>query len=556
MKFIKNPKKQFLFFVLAFFIINFIQSYFTELLDDEAYYWVWSKHLAFGYFDHPPLVALWIKISALFFNGELGVRFFSNISFSLMLLFIWLCISDNRKWQYVWLYFLLIVSTALLNMYGFLALPDTPLFLFISIFLFAYKRYLQSNSLKYTLFLGFAMAGMLYSKYHGILILLFIILSNLKLLKTNRFWIAGVFGFLLFVPHILWQWHFDFPSIKYHLFERSKKEYRIDFTLMHFVNLIAIVGLTFPIIYKAFLKQKINNVFDKGLKYIVWGFIIFFFFSTFKTSTQAQWTAPILIPLIILSFSYFIDHKNDRKWLITLGLSNLTLMIVMRLFIASSTLSPFNFETHGNKIWAEKIKEKTNDRPIVFIGSYKNASKYNFYSGVQTHTYSSLKTRKSQYDLYNFEHDVQHKNVTIEGDKINGYNLYEKGNNIYYAENIDDYITFQKVRCFIEKPQLVFNSGKKEVVEIEIYNPYTKIVNFNSVKFVGVFQARKNAIIKEIPLVLDPDFSLEPQEKKLVRANFIMPKIKSSENITFRVALKFYQLPSGFQGNKVNVILK
>ena len=31
------------------------------LSPDEAYYWVWSRALAPGYLDHPPMVALWIR---------------------------------------------------------------------------------------------------------------------------------------------------------------------------------------------------------------------------------------------------------------------------------------------------------------------------------------------------------------------------------------------------------------------------------------------------------------------------------------------------------------
>ena len=31
------------------------------LVPDEAYYWVWSRHLAGGYFDHPPVVAYMIR---------------------------------------------------------------------------------------------------------------------------------------------------------------------------------------------------------------------------------------------------------------------------------------------------------------------------------------------------------------------------------------------------------------------------------------------------------------------------------------------------------------
>ena len=556
MKFIKNPKRQFFLFIVLFFLLNFIQSYFTELLEDETYYWIWSNNLAFGYFDHPPLIALWIKIGSFFFNGALGVRFFSIISFLITLIFIWLSIDAKEKWKYVWLYFLLICSVALLNVYGFTALPDSPLLLFVAIFLYTYKRFLETNSFLHTFLLGFAMAGMLYSKYHGVLVIVFIIISNIKLLKNKRFWIACFFGAFLFIPHILWQLNHGFPSIEYHLFDRSKKLYKFKYTLMHFVNLITIIGISFPIIYFAFFKQKITTTFEKGLRYIVLGFIVFFFLSSFKTSTQAQWNVIILIPLVILTFSYFIENRKSRKLLIYLGLANLVLMLIGRAFLASSSLSPVELETHLGKKWAEEIRKKTNDRPIVFLGSYRNASRYNFYTDIKTHSYSLLRKRKSQYDLTNFEQNIQHEDVAIVGRNVIGYLLFENKRGIYYGTNIDDYVTVQKIQCnFTEKKILLFKN-KKQQVSFEIYNPYTFEVSFNEIKFVGVFQGKKNAIIKEIAIEIDTDFSLGSNQKKTVNASIEIPKQMNADILTFRIALKSYQLPSGFQGNKVNVLIK
>lgn len=48
------------------------------LVADEAYYWEWSRRLAFGYFDHPPVIAWLVACgTALFGDSTLGVRFFS-----------------------------------------------------------------------------------------------------------------------------------------------------------------------------------------------------------------------------------------------------------------------------------------------------------------------------------------------------------------------------------------------------------------------------------------------------------------------------------------------
>ncbi len=46
-----------------------------ELTFDEAYYTLWSRSLAWGYFDHPPMIAAWIRASTtLFGSTEFGVR--------------------------------------------------------------------------------------------------------------------------------------------------------------------------------------------------------------------------------------------------------------------------------------------------------------------------------------------------------------------------------------------------------------------------------------------------------------------------------------------------
>lgn len=40
------------------------------ITDDEAYYWIWSQHLSWGYPDHPPMIALLIRISTAAFGDQ------------------------------------------------------------------------------------------------------------------------------------------------------------------------------------------------------------------------------------------------------------------------------------------------------------------------------------------------------------------------------------------------------------------------------------------------------------------------------------------------------
>src|SRR6478672_13491144 len=45
------------------------------LAPDETYYWLWSRTPAFGYADHPPMIAWWIWLSTqILGDSPLGVR--------------------------------------------------------------------------------------------------------------------------------------------------------------------------------------------------------------------------------------------------------------------------------------------------------------------------------------------------------------------------------------------------------------------------------------------------------------------------------------------------
>ena len=66
-------------FYAAWLAVLLIQSLTTELFDDEAYYWVYSRFLDWGYYDHPPMIAALIKVGYAIFPNALGVIIISAI---------------------------------------------------------------------------------------------------------------------------------------------------------------------------------------------------------------------------------------------------------------------------------------------------------------------------------------------------------------------------------------------------------------------------------------------------------------------------------------------
>ena len=64
--------------ILALVALRLVAAAFTPMTFDEAYYWTWSKHLAGGYYDHPPMVAFVIRLGTMIAGDtEFGVRLVS-----------------------------------------------------------------------------------------------------------------------------------------------------------------------------------------------------------------------------------------------------------------------------------------------------------------------------------------------------------------------------------------------------------------------------------------------------------------------------------------------
>lgn len=102
------------------------------LTADEAYYLLWSRHLAFGYFDHPPMVALFIRVStSLFGEGPFGIRALSALaaagaSVGAYVLARQLALS--RGWALAAAGF--VQASLFLGVGAIIVTPDTPLVLF------------------------------------------------------------------------------------------------------------------------------------------------------------------------------------------------------------------------------------------------------------------------------------------------------------------------------------------------------------------------------------------------------------------------------------------
>ncbi len=490
-------------------ILNIIQSSYTELLPDEAYYWVYSQYMDWGFFDHPPLVAIWVTISDFLFNGELGVRFFSAISFSLMIYLVWNTIDHPSKNKYSWLFLLLFFSTALLNVYGFITTPDTPLLFFFALFLWSYKYYLTKKNTLIYFTLAIAITGMMYSKYQGILIIFFIFLSNWKLVKDYKIWLVCFGALILYIPHIYWQYVNDFPSVRYHLYERaSVASYKFEYTLMHVVNAIAILGFTFITIYKAFFKGiKNKDIFYRGLNSIVLGFFFFFLISSFRGHVQAQWIAPIMLPLILITFNYLIEHKKNIKLFCYLAMTNIAIILFARIIIAKEGIIPTKLDFHGNKQWTLKVKKLTKNSDKLFVNSFQNASIYWFYTKEKSHYQKNYLGRKNHYgfipgnDIFSSDSIAYITRISKESSEIR---MKSSGKDSIFISFLKVYKPLLDIEInFVNASNIEINTSINKSYDVVIKNPYSFDINSDDIEVHVAFQNKKGSEKYSIPVKIN-----------------------------------------------------
>ena len=161
------------------------------LLQDETYYWTWSRHLDGGYFDHPPLVAWMIRASEALMLGSrsaLSVRLFSVFAgwaASMVVAATARRIAGDRA---------ALAAAVAINVIpltsaeGFPAVPDSPLILFQSVALYCIVCAFMApkRPFRWWCVAGVSVGFGLLSKYTAVLLPLSLLVAMLVRPDVNR----------------------------------------------------------------------------------------------------------------------------------------------------------------------------------------------------------------------------------------------------------------------------------------------------------------------------------------------------------------------------------
>lgn len=194
---------------------------FVPLVPDEAYYALWAQGLSAGYFDHPPMIAVFIRAGQeVLGDTPLGVRLFSVLAALPASWFVWRAaeelLEDPRAGA---------LAAVLFNatIFGFLGLtlatPDAPLALFCAAMVWCAARLIRAPRPIWWLAMGLAIGLAAQSKYSGIMLAVAFALAVLALAPLRRQlltpwpWLAALLAVLVFLPNIVWNAAHDWATL-------------------------------------------------------------------------------------------------------------------------------------------------------------------------------------------------------------------------------------------------------------------------------------------------------------------------------------------------------
>src|ERR1700716_2007792 len=292
--------------ILALVALRLVAAAWTPLTFDEAYYWMWSKHLAGGYYDHPPGVAVVIRLGTMIAGDtELGVRLVSILLALPMSWAVYRSAAILFGGVRVAATATLVLNCTLVGGGGTLIVtPDSPLLAASSFVLFGLAKVLQTGRGAWWLAVGAAVGIALLSKYTAlffgpaILIWLVAVPKLRRWLISPWLYLGGAVGLAIFAPVIWGNAHHHWVSFLKQL-GRARIE---DFTVRYIGELLPTqIAFATPLVFilggmglYALWKRKAGASAARALiNSTFWTITLYFVWHSLHGRVEANWFGPV-----------------------------------------------------------------------------------------------------------------------------------------------------------------------------------------------------------------------------------------------------------------------
>ena len=356
---IRNPKSEIEWLRLGYAMIFFaligrwiyLGIGIIGLSEDEAYQWLWSKHLALSYYSKPPGIALiqWVGTS-LFGDTEFGVRFFSPVFAAILSVLVLRFLAREIGGRAAFCLLLITFAAPLLVVGSILMTVDPPLVLCWMWAAVAGWRAVQADGkTRDWLIAGLALGLGFLCKYTALLQLvcwaIFFALqpaARIHLRKAGP-WLGLLVTGLCTLPVLIWNSQHGWITLN-HLAGDAGMHSAWQPTLKYFFEFTANeIGLLNPVFFIAALWAMVaawRRRREKPLWFFLFCmsapvFLGYGWLLSFHSRVQPNWIAAAVPPMFCLMVVFWSESKICVKpWLA----AGLLLGIVASVFMHSSDL--------------------------------------------------------------------------------------------------------------------------------------------------------------------------------------------------------------------------
>ncbi len=367
--------------IVALVVLRLIVAAITPLTFDEAYYWTWSRNLAGGYYDHPPMVAIVIRLGTMI-GGDtaFGVRL---VSILLGLPMSWAVyraaeiLFGNVRLAAAAAIFLNI--TMMVAVGTMIVTPDAPLMVASSFVLYSLAKVWQTKRGAWWLLVGLSIGVALLSKYTalffgaGILVWLLLVPELRRWLISPWPYLGGLVAFAVFSPVILWnadhQWvsfikqlgraRVEGVTLKY-LGEMIPTQFAFATPL---VFILGVFGLYALLRRNAEASKPARALINTS----VWVIALYFVWHSLHARVEANWLGPVY-PAFAIAAAYAVYGTTwkpreqrtiefCRRWALPGGVLLFVLLIVQA---NTGLLTGFRRDVTVRSVgvgWAELARE-------------------------------------------------------------------------------------------------------------------------------------------------------------------------------------------------------
>jgi 4-amino-4-deoxy-L-arabinose transferase-like glycosyltransferase len=382
-----------------------------ELTFDEAYYTLWSRSLAFGYLDHPPMVALMVRASiALFGDSELGVRALSLLFVgalpALVALIAWRLF---RSAETAALAVLMWIAMPLVMAGALFATPDAPLVVFWTLGLAALVEIWRSGKARWLLSIGLALGLMLQSKFTAAFFAAGVAVAFVTAPSMRRWLVSPASGAALaiaaaiFAPFVAWNAGHGWATFVKQLGRAPPHGFE-PFYVVEFVA--AQIGLMNPLVFAPFalavaavpwrrpVKPGSADEARRILVSTIAPAAIYFLLHALHDRVQGNWLAPLFPAAAVLAADWVAGVRRAGAsgvkggvakaalWAAPLGLAAMILAFAevetgfLPLGVADPTV---RLEGFGDLARDLDVRAKAEGAPYVLTQGYALTSLMRFY---------------------------------------------------------------------------------------------------------------------------------------------------------------------------------